>query len=98
MERNYYDTVLMDISEECSINYTAPPHYGNNPLFLTSALYDQQSNVPDLEPYYSRALSVVQSLGVEGRDAGRMMFEMIHKMQRHEVYPTPNECGLTDFT
>ena len=104
MTRMFYGSVFRgdiaqwDISEECSINYTAPPHYGKNPLFLTAALYDQKSHVPNLEPYYSRALSVVQSLGVEGLDAGRMMFEMIHQMQHHEVFPTANECGLTDFT
>ena len=84
------------IRDGCDIDQMAPKHYGNNPLFLAQA-YRDQARLPELEPYYSRAVSILDSLGVQGLHAGYSLYQMIQSMREGKELPA-HECGLTDFS
>ena len=94
----YYqgDLSSWSISPECKIDHAAPKKYGNCPLFLAQA-YRDQARLPELEPYYSRAVSILDSLGVQGLHAGYSLYQMIQSMREGKELPA-HECGLTDFS
>lgn len=86
------------IQPQCRIEDAAPAHYGSSPLFLACAHAAQQDKVPDLEPYYSKVMPVVNSLGIEEIEAGQALFQMIHQMRYGQDLSLEYGCDLHDFS
>ena len=96
--RNTYyqgDLSSWSISPECKIDHAAPKKYGNCPLFLACAIEDQVTRISRLEPHYSEAYAIVESLGMKGLQAGYAMYQMMRGQPYSSITPA---CELNDFS
>ena len=93
----YYqgDLSSWSISPECKIDHAAPKKYGNCPLFLACAIEDQVTRISRLEPHYSEAYAIVESLGMKGLQAGYAMYQMMRGQPYSSITPA---CELNDFS